>query len=151
MKTLSILVGKPASGKSTWAKRQENNLTKHLEMDLVCIVNPIYFTFKDSITGEINKYIDTYDKLILDFLFYTNKDIENILKLVGNKFDKIEIHYWNEDVAQCLINDKIRQKKENRECDCSYTITNKRLEYPNIEILNKYNKNIKIIEHEVYR
>lgn len=145
-KKLIILMGKPASGKSTWAREQEqiNKSIKHLELDLVCIVNPIYYDLEGAVKGEINKYINDYNILILDFIYYNNNDILKTMNLTKDYDFEYEIHFWNEDIEQCLINDTIRKVKENREYDCHLTIKNKTLEKPSIE-------NIKIIEHEVYK
>ena len=52
---LMILVGLPASGKTTQAKSysKDKDDCKHIEFDKVCILEPIYFSYEDAIKREL--------------------------------------------------------------------------------------------------
>jgi len=151
---LIILVGLPASGKTTWARDYERNTSncKHIEFDKVCILEPIYFSYEDAIKGELQKNLN-YDTVILDFIFYNNRIVHETINY-SKEFNitEVELHYWIENRQLCLINDKIRAKQQNRKFSCEGTIKHKRLEKPNLELLKENHEYIEfqLIEHEVY-
>lgn len=152
---LIILIGLPASGKTSWAKEYEskNSNSKHLELDKCCILYPKYFTLDDAIKGEVLENVE-YGTIILDFIFYTNEAIITAINSCIN-FDvkQVELHYWKVDKIQCLANDKIRMEREKRKNSCAYTIMNRPLEEPKLESFANKFKNIEfnILEHEVFK
>lgn len=154
MKKLLILSGLPGSGKSTWARKiaESNKKIKHLELDICCIVEPIYFSFRDALISEINKYYNKFDILIVDFIFYSKRDIASALSIASENFnfDEYQIHHWLENRNQCLINDSIRKNYENREYSCSYTIKNTNFYKPDLYDFYNFDLNIKLENHNVY-
>lgn len=151
---LIILIGLPASGKTSWAKEYEKNNPncKHLELDKCCIIEPKYFSLGDAVVGEINENLN-YEVIILDFVFYTFKNIVIALDSCKNfNVDQVELHYWKVDKELCIINDKIRAERENRFNNSSYTIKNRSLEIPKLEYFKDKYKNISfsIYSHNVF-
>lgn len=152
---LIILIGLPGSGKSSWAKQyeSENPNCRHIEFDKCCILEPIYFSFEDAIMGEISKNSE-YGILILDFIFSTNKHIETIINSCNNiKVEQVELHYWETNRQQCIINDRIRMILEKREYDCSGSIKHRKIEQPALEYFKEKYKDVDfyICNHEVYK
>jgi hypothetical protein len=143
-----ILMGLPASGKSFWADNNYLESDDSLHLDLDKMLN----NTKDLDIGEIvKKYYGAYDIIILDGLFLTTDDITKIISKISSKINldslSFEIHYWNPNRDQCLVNDSLR-----RNVDSSITIKNAIIEYPNIEKIKQLFDNLKIQvkEHEVY-
>lgn len=146
-------MGLPGSGKSTWAKSQENKNTKHIEFDKCCIVSPKYFSLEQAIKEEIKNNL-SYKNIILDFIFYTQEDLIKIIEYTKEfNIQSIEIKFWNENRERCIINDRIRKNRENRKYSCESSIKNSKFEKPNIEFLNKKYEGVKfkMLEYNVYR
>jgi adenylate kinase family enzyme len=156
MKKALVLMGLPASGKTTFAKGYFNqyNKTSHYSRNSYKVK---HIDFDDMLNGRYKKYtkeeairkimndkigIGSCDELILDGLFLTNEDVMRILHNVDDydSMDKIEIHYWEPDINACLWNDKYR-----RDDHSEITIRNARIEQPDIEKIKA-----KFIKSEIY-
>lgn len=151
---LIILIGLPASGKTMWAKNYEksNPNCKHIEFDKVCIIDPIYYSYENAITGELTKW-KNYNTIIFDFMFYSNHIINETIGYSKNyNITEVELRYWIEDKKMCLYNDRLRAEAENRKFTCERTIKNRKIERPDIDYLKSNYQDIKfsLIEHEVY-
>ena len=154
-----ILMGLPASGKTTFAKnyikengsnnyaRKNKRLIAHIDMDK-------YNGRKDKdqiLKRDVASYSRSkYDEVIIDGLFLTNESIFHIIDIIKNniKNDNLEIHYWKPDIESCLYNDQYRRNK-----DSAITIKNAKIEVIDKQsIQEKYSiENINIIEHKVKR
>lgn len=162
MKKVLVLVGLPASGKTTFAKdyyKLNNKIGRystkeyrinHIEFDEL-FQSYRYDKFEKHVAIQkiVNDNISSnYDEVILDGLFLTNEDVLKILNEVDNhcNMDNIEVHYWEPNVENCLWNDKYR-RDENSEI----TIKNAKVEIPDIEEIKfEFNKtDVKVIIHEV--
>lgn len=151
-KTIHVLMGLPGSGKTYWAEHytRGKDFVKNVNLDTA----PKKYT---SPATTLDKHIqifsysksysmDYHNELILDGLFLTSTDVERILNIVEEQkelVDNIIVHYWNEDRAKCLNNDKDRRKTSS-----TITINNGEFIKPNISELNrKYLQNITLQEH----
>lgn len=166
MKKVLVMIGLPASGKTTFAKNYYNQYNKigyysskgyrinHIDFDKF-FESYRYNKYEKSVAIEkiINDHISLNhdNEVILDGLFLTNEDIIRILNKVRDRYDMthIEIHYWKPNIENCLWNDKYRRQEHSE-----ITIKNAKINVTNIEeeIKTKYaNVDVKIIEHEVIR
>jgi hypothetical protein len=162
MKKVLIMVGLPASGKSTFSNNYYEQYNKvgyystkgyrvnHVDIDKM-FEQYGYNKFDKAIA--IKKMISdncNCEEIILDGLFLTNADIIQAVNEVDNHctIEKIEIHYWIPNIENCLWNDKYRRNEHSE-----ITIKNAKIEIPNINELKKEFKDvsIEVITHEVER
>jgi predicted kinase len=151
-KTLHILMGLPASGKSYWSRHytKSNDNIKNVSLDEA---PKKYTTLSSIIENYLKNFNGTrsyeYNELILDGLFLDQASIEKVLDLMVDLefIDNVLLHFWVEDRELCLFNDEGR-----RSTSSSITIKNSKLEQPSIDSLNeKYNQTIKMEMHEVIK
>lgn len=158
MKNVKILIGLPASGKTTFAKEFVDSTkerygwrgsykykAKHIDVDN-------YLSFRHSKYSDISDIIqdslsmnNNYESFVVDGLILTNEDIVKCIDCF-NKNDSFEIHYWNPNIELCLRNDKYRRNENSR-----ITIENAKLETIDLELIKKQTEanNIEIIYHEI--
>jgi hypothetical protein len=145
-----ILMGLPASGKTTWANNNYGN--REYSRNSAIIVD------LDNNKTSIGNFVNYYNHLsiiVLDGLFLTNKDVASIITEVLNsrklKSKQFEIHFWKENREACLSNDVSRIKERGK--NSAITIKNAILEKPDIDILRSLcgkDVVISVVEHEVY-
>ena len=147
-----ILMGLPASGKTTWAENYKKVNKKYKYgiyiMNLDDYINYDNLTLKEAVEKGIrNKpYYGHIQEIIIDGLLLTNNSIIDVISCLDlYKNDDIEIHYWNENREQCLINDEYR-----REESSETSIKNMEFEKPNKEYVKPKEISFKIIYHDVY-
>jgi len=148
-----ILMGLPASGKTTFAKdyvKKYNNITHkifHLEIDNF-IRSYKKLSYEDVIIKLIKNNTIKNCQTIYDGLFLTNDNVSFLIeKLIENGITSIEIHYWKPDISSCLWNDKYRRKENSK-----ITIKNSNLEKLDISKLkDKFKIKIVSILHNVER
>ena len=159
-KVLRILVGLPASGKTTYAqevveKYQEkyidNEAYFHIDLDALMesAKNQGLATDVSSVLTRVLKKLSCTN-LILDGLFLSNSSIVKAINhcLENRTIDEIEVHYWEPNRARCLRNDKYR-----RELGSALTIKRVSIEPINLEYIKKETgfSSIRLYEHEVVR
>ena len=154
-KTVHILIGLPASGKSYWSRHytKGNDNIKNVSLDEA---PKKYTTLSSVVDNHLKNFNETrsyryssYNELILDGLFLDQASVEKVLDLMVDLefIDNVLLHFWVEDRDLCLFNDEGR-----RETSSSITIKNSKLEQPSIDSLNeKYNQTIKMEIHEVIK
>jgi hypothetical protein len=130
MKVL-ILMGLPSSGKTTFAKELESSnskLIRHIDFD------DLLKRYKKNAVNKLTR-LDNYiryitDTFIIDGLIHTNEQLTLVINaLVKNKeLTEIEIHYWEENRNQCLINDVNR-----RDISSAFSIKTLPLDVPNLD------------------
>lgn len=149
---LNILVGLPASGKTSFAT-EEVKTQKNARAIFLDEVKFRHFskTIEDTIYYGIRDLSGTYDTIYLDGLFLTNDDISNAIYTVAKYFKKVEveIHRWNEDRETCVKNDGGR-----RELPSTQTILNATYEEIDLDKINEELKDfdvtiVKITNHIV--
>ena len=159
-KVLKVLVGLPASGKTTYAqevveKYQEkyidNEAYFHIDLDALMesAKNQGLATDVSSVLTWVLKKLSCTN-LILDGLFLSNSSIVKAINhcLADRTVDEIEVHYWEPNRARCLRNDKYR-----RELGSALTIKRVILEPINLEYIKEETgfSAIRLYEHEVVR
>ena len=117
--TVHILVGLPASGKTTFSKAFKNHTAYVVDFDAVVEkmkkLNKSDLSDSNNIEWIVNQYlpINNVDPLICDGLFLVQADVEWVLSLIFKAYscniEKIIIDYWNEDRESCLWNDMGRR------------------------------------------
>lgn len=159
-KVVRILVGLPASGKSTYAqevvkkyqdKYIDNGAYFHIDLDALMETaknNGLATDVSSVLTSILKKLSCT--NLIVDGLFLSNDSIVKALKIcLGNRtIDELEVHYWEPNRARCLRNDKYR-----RELGSALTIKRVSIEPVNIDYIKEelgFNS-IRLYEHEIVR
>lgn len=131
-KKLIIAMGLPASGKTT--KLQEickdcNFENRWREKDLFIDLD------NKGQKNQLKEYcfnFNKYNKVIIDGLLLTNKDIIELFEVSKIDIDELEIHYFKPNIEKCLYNDLNRRSKS-----AEVTIRNSKLEYPNKDDLQK--------------
>lgn len=164
VKKLLILIGLPASGKSTFAKEYKhqiemnNDYLQWNEKKTVEIIDCDEIMEddlnKNYLLDKIVEQTDVFDSneaIIVDGLFLTNEHIIDYLNKLQcdhslAEIDSIELHYWIPNIDKCLWNDKHRRIK-----DAKITIKNAIIEEPNLILIKEKIKgiNIKLIKHEI--
>jgi GTPase SAR1 family protein len=138
MKVL-ILMGLPGSGKTTFAKELISNdkYIRYIDFDA------LLKSYKKNAVNKLTRLDE--DRLhIVDGLIHTNEQLILVVNaLVKNKeLTEIEIHYWEENRTQCLINDVNR-----RDISSAFSIKTLPLDVPNLDELPF--DNITMIRHKV--
>lgn len=159
-RVLRVLVGLPASGKTTYAqevveKYKENYIDNesyfHIDLDAL-----MESAKRQGLSSDINSVLTSILKklsctnLILDGLFLSNSSIVKAINhcLENRTIDEIEVHYWEPNRARCLRNDKYR-----RALGSALTIKRVNIEPINLEYIKEETgfSNIRIYEHEIVR
>lgn len=159
MAKVEIMCGLPGSGKTTYAKRRQEEIDQkansvprnqrvnalyaaYVDMDKHMIqrgtkrkVNDVGFWLTKADIGYLLRVRGT---VILDGLFLTQQVYEDLVKEMPDA-SAIEFHYWEPDRASCRHNDKYR-----REQDSELTIASAPLERPNLERLKAIYPNIPV-------
>jgi hypothetical protein len=153
-KTIHILIGLPASGKTFYANSMED--TEILNIDSTMLRRSYENTDQllerriRSFSQSRTYYRDYQSNLVIDGLFLTNESINKILLLIksqGSTIDNIVLHYWVEDREVCLFNDEGRRNLSSR-----ITIENSKLDRPNIVNINKIvEQTVTLEEHTIIR
>ena len=120
LKKVIILMGLPASGKTTYATGMVKGAKKaynlpwvtHLELDDLREKDE-YGDYGKSLE-EVMKEQFVYDVdslVILDGTFITNDSVIEVINLLNSmrKVISYEIHYWESDIEACIKNDKYRE------------------------------------------
>lgn len=133
-------MGLPGSGKTTFAKSLvESDKYEFVRIDFDSLL-------KQYKRNAVNKLInlDGCKSNIIDGLIHTNEQLTLVVnKLVKHpKLTEIELHYWEEDRVQCLINDVNR-----RDISSAFSIKTLPLDVPNLDELPF--DNITIVKHKV--
>ncbi len=153
-KTIHILMGLPASGKSYWTKHYSKGKNHVNNVSLDTPANK-YEKLAERLPRTIQSFAQNKSyyhgyksDLILDGLFLTQEDIVKVLETTNSyTIDDIKIHFWREDRELCLFNDIGR-----RSLSSEITIKNASFEKPNIIELNKlYQQTITLEEHTIMR
>lgn len=138
-KTIQILYGLPASGKTTYAedKAKESKPTRHSSSNMEIIsLDPLLKKaknndeFKDLFAKEISKCKKNVSLIIIDGLITTNEEVKSAIEIIKSNISEadnwcFEIIYWKEDREACLWNDRGRREKGS-----ANTIKNKSFEIP---------------------
>ena len=138
---LDILMGLPASGKTTYAEKNVKPPLDYL-IDFDEIRENIWLRGKNL---DIEKIIDIgmqrlcassrkrIQRVVVDGLFLTNEHILQVIKNIAKYYNEVNvvIHRWNEDRDTCLKNDGGR-----RENPSTNTILNAVYEEVDVEWLN---------------
>jgi predicted kinase len=153
-----ILMGLPASGKTTFAKEYDKikevrdswrgyrSIVKHIDIDSLKTLHGRKNRDLENIIGD-SIWNTSKNEFIIDGLFLTNENIIKIINICKNyNIDSFEIHYWNPDIEKCLRNDKYRRDEES-----SITIKNAVLEKLDIEQIKSETQttNINIVYHDI--
>jgi hypothetical protein len=155
MKKIIILMGLPASGKTTFSnsyiEKYKNNAL-YINLDNY-VLHHKYNKYDKSIAIEkiVNDINIRLDYVIFDGLFLTNDSVFNVLNIILNRCSnpiEIEIHYWYPNIENCLWNDKYRRDEHSE-----ITIKNAELEKIDLNLFNKLpnQPKINIIYHNVER
>lgn len=142
-------MGLPGSGKTTYAKQLK--LTNSIGFKWVDLDTELKRN-KEKTIKNLSHLIEfgfcAYRETIyiLDGLIHTNKQLEMIIGAVikNKELTDIEVHYWRENRAQCLINDKYRRNESSK-----ISIKNLALDVPDLKILKSLFSNISIEYHNV--
>ena len=97
---LTICMGLPGSGKTTFTKKQEDVNIWDFDNKYQ---KPLYIL-------NVSQYL--YRDIITDGLFISYNDVFRLLNVFNEHFHKISIvniEYWTPDVQNCLFNDKYRR------------------------------------------
>lgn len=135
---LEVLMGLPASGKTTFAENEKKkNPLKTYILDMDSIRNTLYYK-KDldifcCVKEGMRRVTGNTDKIIVDGLFLTNQHLKEVIVAVAEYYDKVKvvIHRWDDDRETCVKNDGGR-----RELKSTNTILNAKYEDVDIEWLN---------------
>lgn len=140
-------MGLPGSGKTTYAlELEDKNKYEIVRIDLDLLLKR---SKSKSIKrlSNLKSYVGrTKTIYIIDGLIHSN---EQLLKVINNilnnkELDRIEVHYWEENKEQCLINDRYR-----RPLSSKTSINNLILDVPNISQLQEVFINTFILNHQV--
>lgn len=160
MEKILVLMGLPASGKTTFADsycqqynkdgyyKNKYSVTK-IDFDNI-LQKQSYkgYSKEQTIMKIVNREISDWNEIILDGLFLNVDDFLPVLNEIYNsyEFKTIEVHYWEENRENCLWNDQYRRDKNSET-----TIKNAKLEVPNVDIIKNNFENLKvtIVNHNV--
>lgn len=142
MKSITILWGLPASGKSTYANQF---IPKHWsDRQKIHVVRADAFRKPRSLIDLIVGECDAAPTVIVDSLVTTNEQADNLMSAIQKKHDcTFKIVYWNENRDACLWNDRGR-----REVKSEISIKNMPLEKPSNELIKKFNATLTVMEVE---
>jgi dephospho-CoA kinase len=147
MKVL-ILMGLPSSGKTTFAKELEssnNKLIRHIDFDdLLKRYKKEAVNWLAYLSVQFGKW--GTNTFIIDGLIHTNEQLTLVInEVVKNKeLTEIELHYWEENRVQCLINDINR-----RDISSAFSIKRLTLDVPNLDELKLLFENTTMKLHKV--
>ena len=162
-KTVHILIGLPASGKSHFTFNSDLGKiksTKVLDLDR-------YFGKETQMMEHVGSQLSYLSQsrayyspyitaLILDGLFLSMSDVRRVLDLmkevnnrnIRNQIDNVVLHYWEEDREACLFNDRGRREKSSTQLITKGELMPK----PDIKQLNSdYEYTITVESHFVTR
>ena len=146
---VQILMGLPGSGKTTYAKQLKSTDSigfQWVDLDTELRRNKERTIKNLSKLIEFGFYRYRDNVYILDGLIHTNERLDMIIGEVikNEELTDIEVHYWRENRAQCLINDKYR-----RSLSSASSIKNLALDVPDLNQLKSLFNNISIKYHDV--
>lgn len=145
-----LLIGLPASGKTTFTKKLNSTKIRVLNLDGDNNQESrISYFISDNAKSDLDLFIDGP---IFDIY-----DLYRVIGAIPSGF-AIVLHYWNENREQCLENDRYRVNVS-KERVLRSEITIKYGKYISLDEIHKYIANniaqkdheISIIEHEVYQ
>jgi len=151
---LHFTIGLPGSGKTDWAKKQQNCYVINMDRYSIDVKNKEFII--KSVTDDINRTLVFNEKcsIIVDGLFSNCQDIYDIISNIKNIYikyiDNVYVHYWKPDIEMCLFNDAYR-----RTISAAMTIKNMIITKPtDLELsalkINADNE-VMLVEHEVER
>jgi adenylate kinase family enzyme len=134
MKVL-ILMGLPGSGKTTFAKELEssnNKLNKYDKLTKFIDFDDLLKGYKKNAVNKLTTLNENNEIYIIDGLIHTNEQLTLVINALvkNNELTEIEIHYWEENRTQCLINDINR-----RDISSAFSIKTLPLDVPNLDEL----------------
>ena len=154
---LEILMGLPASGKTTFGEQEQkkNSYSLHL-INMDDIREELYYEKDASIhrcieKGMSNRKNRNINTIMVDGLFLTNEHLKQVITAVADYYGEVDviIHRWEEDRETCVKNDGGR-----REAKSINTILNAKYEEVDIDALNDVIKEwdckiTKVVNHKV--
>lgn len=159
---LMILVGLPASGKTTFANEYYNKKYSRYKPDEVRVVD---FDRLMKNTEKSENFISTLIKkgkggvlfacptdkmtIILDGLFISNAVYERLISAYVEHVgvDSVEFHFWTPDVDACLWNDRGR-----RDVSSEASIRNLSIEFPNKKKFSEqFGIPVRVITHNIVK
>ncbi len=141
-------MGLPSSGKTTFAKELEssnNKLIRHIDFDdLLKRYKKEAVNWLAYLSVQFGKW--GTNTFIIDGLIHTNEQLTLVInEVVKNKeLTEIELHYWEENRVQCLINDINR-----RDISSAFSIKTLTLDVPNLDELKLLFENTTMKLHKV--
>ncbi len=141
-------MGLPSSGKTTFAKELEssnNKLIRHIDFDdLLKRYKKEAVNWLAYLSVQFGKW--GTNTFIIDGLIHTNEQLTLVInEVVKNKeLTEIELHYWEENRVQCLINDINR-----RDISSAFSIKRLTLDVPNLDELKLLFENTTMKLHKV--
>lgn len=143
-----ILVGLPASGKTTWANSYyDYDIKSKREVRIIDCDEYLNQKRYQSLEEFISKYKKSLTKgnseikeIIIDGLFTTNESVINLINVLEpTAQDYIEIIQWDENREQCIINDTKR-----RDLDSKIDIMNIPYEEINLNLIKEKTNHTRI-------
>jgi hypothetical protein len=129
-KTIRVLWGLPASGKTSFAEEQRTKGSLVIDVDAIQLSSTTRAKFISRICDRVAfSFLEKNETVILDGLITTNHQAASIIDAIRNKFVNYEIrvmiNWWEENRDVCLTNDIGR-----RELSSAHSIKNMPFEIP---------------------
>lgn len=156
---LDILMGLPASGKTTYAEKNTKSPLDYL-IDIDGIRDDIWMRGKNlSIEAiiDIGMQRISYSarkriqRIVVDGLFLTNEHIRQVVEGVAKYYDEVSVvvHRWNEDRDTCLKNDGGRRENPSTNTILNAVYEDVDVEWLNSEIEEYQATIVNIVHHKV--